>query len=195
MKISTTRFGDLEIDRKDIITFNEGLLGFEQFKKFIIVDPGDQTLILWFQSIDDAATAFPIIEPKIFNPDYSIKLLPNELNSLDLETVNQACVYTILTIPKNITEMSANMKAPIVINNQTKKARQIVLQDNKLDVKAPMYKELKQHIVAYASDDTKRTQVESPSVTSPEAEENSIPLELEADTTSTSGKSDREVQA
>ena len=162
MKIKTTRFGELEVDKKDIIEFTEGLLGFENLKKFFIVDPGDQTLILWLQSTDDAATAFPIIEPKIFQPSYMVKLLPVELNSLSLENLQNASVYTVLTIPQNVTEMSANLKAPIIINNKTKMARQIVLQDSKLEVRFKMYMDLKKYIVNYstnASDDSKRTNV------------------------------------
>jgi flagellar assembly factor FliW len=159
VKITTTRFGELEVDKKDIIEFTEGLLGFENLKKFFIVDPGDQTLILWLQSTDDAATAFPIIEPKIFQPNYMVKLLPVELNSLSLENLQNASVYTVLTIPQNVTEMSANLKAPIIINNKTKSARQIVLQDSKLEVRFKMYMDLKKYIVNYASDDSKRTNV------------------------------------
>ncbi len=157
MKINTTRFGELEVDKEDVIVFKEGLLGFEGLKKFFIVDPGDQTLILWFQSAEDPSTAFPIIEPKIFKPEYIVKLLPAELASLELESINDASVYTILTIPKTVTDMSANLKAPIVINNKTKIARQIVLQDSKLEVRCKMYKELKMYIVNYASDDSTRT--------------------------------------
>lgn len=167
VKINTTRFGELEVEKKDIIVFKEGLLGFENLKQFFIVDPGDQTLILWFQSAEDPATAFPIIEPKIFQPNYIVKLLPAELASLDLESINDASVYTILTIPKVVSEMSANLKAPIVINNKTKIARQIVLQDSKLEVRCKMYKELKKYIVSYASDDSTRTRATEPSVTSP----------------------------
>lgn len=162
MKIKTTRFGELEVDKKDIIEFTEGLLGFENLKKFFIVDPGDQTLILWLQSIDDAATALPIIEPKIFQPNYMVKLLPVELNSLSLENLQNASVYTVLTIPQNVTEMSANLKAPIIINNKTKNARQIVLQDSKLEVRFKMYMDLKKYIVNYASDDSKRTNIAAP---------------------------------
>lgn len=164
MKIKTTRFGELELNKKDIITFKEGLLGFENLKRFFIVDPGDQTLILWFQSVDDEATAFPIIEPKIFKPDYAVKLLPAELASLELENLNNSLIYTILTIPQDVTEMSANLKAPIVINNQTRVARQIVLQDSKLEVRHKMYKELKSYIVNFASDDSRRTRINEPSV-------------------------------
>jgi len=162
VKIKTTRFGELEVDKKDIIEFTEGLLGFESLKKFFIVDPGDQTLILWLQSIDDAGTAFPIIEPKIFQPNYMVKLLPVELNSLALENLQNASVYTVLTIPQNVTEMSANLKAPIIINNKTKHARQIVLQDSKLEVRFKMYMDLKKYIVNYASDDSKRTNIATP---------------------------------
>jgi flagellar assembly factor FliW len=164
VKYNTTRFGELDVDKKDIVTFKEGLLGFEQLKKFFIVDPGDQTLILWCQSAEDPATAFPIIEPKIFQPHYSVKLLPAEMASLELESLNSASVYTILTIPEVVTDMSANLKAPIVINNQTKQARQIVLQDSKLEVRFKMYAELKKYISNFnASDDSRRTNVEASS--------------------------------
>lgn len=159
VKVHTTRFGEFDVNKDDIITLKEGLLGFDKLKRFFVLDPGDQTLILWLQSLDDPATAFPIIEPKIFKPDYSVKLLPAELNSLELENVNMASIYTILTIPKDISEMSANLKAPLVINNQTKMARQIVLQDSKLEVQCKMYKDLKTYIVNYTSDDSNRTNV------------------------------------
>lgn len=161
MKINTTRFGEIEVDQNDVITFTEGLLGFENLKKFFIVDPNDQTLIIWLQSVEDGSTAFPIIEPRIFAPEYKVKLMPAEYTSLSLESLNNASIYSILTIPSDISEMSANLKAPIVINNVTKVARQIVLQDNKLEVRFPMYKDLKKAIVGFskASDDSVRTTV------------------------------------
>lgn len=162
MKVNTTRFGELQVNKEDIINFSEGLLGFEKLTQFFIVDPGDSTLILWLQSIENPETAFPIIEPKIFKPDYIAKLLPADMNSVELENISEAKIYSILTIPTEITKMSANLKAPVVINNNKKIARQIVLQDNKLSVKYEMYKELKSYIVSVASDDRKRTNVEAP---------------------------------
>jgi len=160
VKVNTTRFGELQVNKEDVINFQEGLLGFENLKKFFVVDPGDSTLILWLQSIDDEKIAFPIIEPKIFKPDYVAKLLPADMNSVELDSLTQAKIYSILTIPSDITTMSANLKAPVVINNAKKIAKQIVLQDSKLNVKHEMYKELKSYIVAFSSDDSKRTRVE-----------------------------------
>ncbi len=157
MKVKTTRFGELEVNPNDIVTFSEGLLGFENLKKYFVVDPGDSTLILWLQSTEDEKVAFPIIEPKIFKPDYIAKLLPADLNGLELENLQSAKLYSILTIPANVTEMSANLKAPVVINSLRKVGKQIVLQDSKLSVKHEMYKELKVYIVNFSSDDARRT--------------------------------------
>lgn len=159
MGIKTTRFGELEVNSTDIISFTDGLLGFDNLTKYFVVDPGDNTLILWLQSAEDEKVAFPIIEPKIFSPDYVVKLTPSELAILNLESLNNAKIYCVLTIPQNVTEMSANLKAPIVINNNKKIAKQVVLQDSKLSVKHEMYKELKTYIVNYTSDDSKRTNV------------------------------------
>jgi flagellar assembly factor FliW len=164
VKVKTTRFGELELNPSDLITFAEGLFGFENLKKYFVVDPGDSTLILWLQSTEDEKVAFPIIEPKIFKPDYIAKLLPADLNGLELETLQTAKLYSILTIPANVTEMSANLKAPIVINSAKKIGKQIVLQDSKLSVKHEMYKELKTYIVNFSSDDSRRTNYE-PSIT------------------------------
>lgn len=180
MKINTTRFGELEVDKSDMISFKEGLLGFEGLKQFFVVDPGDQTLILWLQSSEQPGLAFPIIEPKIFKPEYMVQLVPSEMRSLNLENINDAVVYSILTIPQVVTEMNANLKAPIIINNKSKLGRQIVLQDSKLEVKFPMYMELKKYIVNYNSDDTKRTNITistTQSETQSEYVEVEVPLE------------------
>jgi flagellar assembly factor FliW len=160
VKVKTTRFGELEVNPSDIVTFSEGLLGFENLKKYFVVDPGDSTLILWLQSTEDEKVAFPIIEPKIFKPDYIAKLLPADLNGLELESLQTAKLYSILTIPANVTEMSANLKAPVVINSNKKVGKQIVLQDSKLSVKHEMYKELKVYIVNFSSDDARRSSYE-----------------------------------
>lgn len=157
MQVSTTRFGQLEVNPSDIITFHSGLLGFENLKQYFVVDPGDSTLILWLQSIEDEKIAFPIIEPKIFKPDYIARLLPADLNGLDLDTLQSAKLYSILTIPSNVMEMNANLKAPIVINSSKKVGKQIVLADSKLSVKHEMYRELKTYIVNFSSDDSTRS--------------------------------------
>ena len=99
------------------------------------------------------------------------------MQSLKIDHVNDV-VYSILTIPQVVTEMNANLKAPIIINNKEKLGRQIVLQDSKLEVKFPMYIELKKYIVSYNSDDTKRTNI---SVSEAQPEETYTEIEAPLD--------------
>lgn len=144
MKINTSRFGVLDVAENDIIHFEDGLLGFESMQRFFIVDPADDTLILWMQSVDSAEVAFPVLEPKIFKSDYKVHLSANELRCLKIESTKNrnTLVYCILTIPDDVTKMTANLKAPIVVNTASQSGRQVVLQENEYSVKYSMYKEL-----------------------------------------------------
>lgn len=144
MKVNTSRFGIVDVADADIVQFQDGLLGFESLKRFFIVDPADDTLIMWLQSVDAADVAFPVLEPKIFKADYKVRLSANELRTLQINSASNkdTLVYCILTIPSDVTTMTANLKAPIVVNTQGQIARQVVLQENEYSVKFSMYKEL-----------------------------------------------------
>lgn len=134
----------VEVAETDIVEFPDGLLGFENLKRFFLVDPADETLILWLQSVDSSDVAFPILEPKLFKGDYKVRLSANELRFLKINSTSNkdTLVYCILTIPEDITAMTANLKAPLVINTASQLARQVVLQENEYSVKFSMYKEL-----------------------------------------------------
>lgn len=156
MKINTSRFGTLEVQDSDIIQFSDGLLGFDHLKKFFIVDPADDTLILWLQSLEAPDVAFPVLEPKIFKQDYKVRLSANELRSLQIgASKKDILVYCILTIPNDITQMTANLKAPVVINSQSQLARQVVLQENEYSVKNLIYKDLLAVIMSVANQGSK----------------------------------------
>ncbi len=151
MIVKTGRFGQLTVSEDDTILIPHGILGFPQYTRFCLVDPGDETLILWLQSLEDSTIAFPLLEPKIFKPDYSVRLSAAELRELKLENINQSAVYSILTIGEDITQMTANLKAPLVINLKQKLARQVVLQENEYSIKHLMFKELRAHLMTIAA--------------------------------------------
>lgn len=151
MILQTGRFGTLTVQDSEIIAFPSGLLGFPECTRFCLVDPGDDTLILWLQSLDRPDLVFAVLEPKIFRPDYSARLSAAELRELKLETVQQSAVYSILTLPADVSQMTANLKAPIVINLKAQIARQVVLQENEYSLKQPMFKELRMHLMTIAA--------------------------------------------
>lgn len=151
MIVKTGRFGQLTISEEEVIEFPFGVLGFPENKKFCLVDPGDETLILWLQSLDDPNLAFPLLEPKIFRTDYSVRLSGTELRELKLDNINQSAVFSILTIPDQIDQMTANLKAPLVINLKEQIAKQVVLQENEYSIKHPMFTELRTHLMTIAA--------------------------------------------
>jgi flagellar assembly factor FliW len=145
--VKTGSFGQLTVGDDEIITIPQGLLGFPEYTKFCLVDPADDTLILWLQSMENPNIAFAMLEPKIFKPDYTARLSAVELRELRLQNINQSTVYSILTIPDDVTAMSANLKAPLVINLKEQIAKQVVLQENEFTIKHLMYKELRTHLL------------------------------------------------
>ncbi|MFZ9594989.1 MAG: flagellar assembly protein FliW [Bdellovibrionia bacterium] len=148
MIVKTGRFGQLGVENDEMIYIPQGILGFPDYKRFFIVDPGDDTFILWLQAVDHADLAFPILEPKIFKPDYTVRLSALELRELKLENINQSAVFSILTIPESVTQMTANLKAPLVINLKEQVAKQVVLQENEYSIQHEMFKELKMHLLS-----------------------------------------------
>lgn len=147
MVVQTGRFGQVEVSSEEIISIPSGVLGFPEDHNFCLVDAGDDTLILWLQSLSNPHLAFPLLEPKIFKPEYIVRLSAAELRELRLASIKDASVFTILTLPTDLTQMTANLKAPLVINTREKVAKQVVLQENDQPIKHAMFKELRAHLV------------------------------------------------
>ncbi len=151
MIIKTGRFGQITVGDDEIILIPQGILGFPEYRKFCLVDPSDETLILWLQSLEQPDIVFPVLEPKLFKPEYSARLSAAELRELKLENINQSAVFVILTIPEDATKMTTNLKAPIVINLKEQIAKQVVLQENEYSIKHEMFKELRAHLITIYS--------------------------------------------
>ena len=64
--IATTRFGQVQISASDIISFPEGILGFNELKRFVLLDDPNDEIFAWLQACDDAGVAFPVLEPELF---------------------------------------------------------------------------------------------------------------------------------
>lgn len=142
MLIKTTRFGSIEVQEQEVLTFPEGLLGFSDFRKFVLLDDPNDEIFAWLQSCENAAIAFPVLEPELFTKKYEITLAKTDLEVLKLNEPTGYRAFCIVTIPEDPTQMTANMKAPILINIESRLAKQCVLQDNQLAIKAAIFADL-----------------------------------------------------
>jgi len=145
--IATTRFGKVQIAQDDIINFSEGILGFNDLRRFVILDDHNDEIFAWLQSCEMPDVAFPVLEPEIFAENYVPVLTKMDGETLKLEAGQRPRAIAIITIPDDPTQMTANLKAPILINLKLKMARQCVLQDNSLQIREPIFTKLQQRVV------------------------------------------------
>jgi flagellar assembly factor FliW len=142
MQVETSRFGTLEIDETAIITFPDGLPGFEAHRRFAFVphrmpDPDKPSPFVWFQSLEDGRLAFLITNPLTFFPDYEPVLSASDRNALAADEDGAALsIYALLTVPSgNPSGITANLLAPLVINTANLRARQVIVNDDRFGLR------------------------------------------------------------
>jgi len=125
IKFSTSRFGVLEAEEGKIINFPDGLVGFSDLKRFILIDHKD-TPLKWLQSIDDRDIAFIVASPDIIAAEYSIDLDRTVKKYLQLENENDLVVLVIMRVSGE--DVIANFQGPLIINANNMKGVQIILE-------------------------------------------------------------------
>jgi len=144
MRIETTRFGTIEVNPEEIITFPEGLLGFEEYHHYVILHQ-PEGIFSFMQSVDEPWLCFVVIMPEFLRADYSVTLEPEQVQELELESAEDSQVFAIVTIPEDITEMTANLQAPLVINCKRRLAKQIVLMDGMYKIRHNVLAEMQRN--------------------------------------------------
>ncbi|MCK4905991.1 MAG: flagellar assembly protein FliW [Spirochaetes bacterium] len=139
VKIQTKAFGEIEVSDKQKISFPDGILGFEFIKDYYLLDMEDSPFY-WLQSIEEQDIAFVVIQPDLFIPDYKLKVNNAELESIDIKDKEDILIFTIVTIPENPSEMTANLQGPIIINKKNNLARQAISLDDNHRVKHALMK-------------------------------------------------------
>lgn len=134
MKINTTRFGTIEIEENKIIFFPLGIPGFDNLKRYALIDYKDP--IKWLHAVDDPAVAFIVANPFIIFPDYSVDLRDDEQQFLDIRRPEDSLILTILTVVNK--HVTANLKAPLVMNTVNLKGAQIILDNEGYGFRTPL---------------------------------------------------------
>lgn len=143
MLINTRDFGEVDVAEEELITFPAGIFAFEEKRKFALMCPlGEGVYPKWLQSAEDVAPCFIVFDPFIVDENYSVKLEPSDENLLKfnpkLADNNSMELLVIATVPRDFKKTTVNMKAPIVINRQTRLAAQVILPAD-YDFKFPLY--------------------------------------------------------
>ncbi len=142
MKIETKIFGEIEISDDKVITFENGIIGFPDLKRFALLhdeERGTNVGIRFMQSLDEPGFAMPVMDPLIVKPDYDPEVNDELLAAAGNVTGDNILVLVTATIPKDLTQMSVNLQGPFVINVEEHKACQVIVEGGDYPVKFPVY--------------------------------------------------------
>lgn len=131
-------FDDLVYSKEDIITFPSGIPGFENNKEFVLVQIPDYAPFEWLVCIDGTRLRFALVNPLCFVPDYSPKMVKEQIADLKIEKPEDVLLYVIVTIRDNPALSTANLIGPIVINKRSKVAKQVIIEDERYSTQEPI---------------------------------------------------------
>ncbi len=146
MLVKTRYFGDIELNEDKIITFEYGLFGFEEYTRFALLynsEAEERPSISWLQSVEEQSLALPVMIPTIVMPDYNPIVEDEVLGTLGDWNEENTSVLVTVTVPKDITLMTTNMKAPILINTDNMKGCQVVVENPDYEIRYKIYDLLK----------------------------------------------------
>lgn len=142
MKANTRLFGEIDIPDEKIITFEQGLMGFENCKKFTIIydtSKGKESSISWLQSMDQPELAFSMISPFYVMKDYNPIVESEWLEPLGEVNEDNLVIFVLMNIKSDVTKLTANMKAPLIINSDTCKGAQLIVENQDYEIRYNIY--------------------------------------------------------
>ncbi len=144
MRANTRLFGDIDIPEEKIITLDNGIIGFPDMKHFTLIFDEEKkgASLMWFQSMDEPQFAMPVMQPQIVMPEYNPTINDSLLQPLGDLNENNLYVLVTVTVPPQIEKISVNLKAPIIVNMDTLKGAQLIVEDD-LSVRYAIYDILK----------------------------------------------------
>ena len=141
--VATTRFGIIEVVPEQLIHFNNGLIGFESQKRFVLIKTEQNSPFQWLQSLDLPWLAFPTMDPWLFQPDYSPTISDVDCEEVDLQPADPRAILVIVTVPRDRPQqMTANLLGPVLINLRNRLARQIIVENEDYETQHLIYETL-----------------------------------------------------
>ena len=140
--IHTVRFGDFEVEEKSIVHFAQGIPAFEDEHEFVLIPYDAESPYLFLQSCQTPDLAFLMTSPYLFFKDYEFEIDNATEKKLGVEKPEDVAVYVLLTIPGgSIKDMTANLMAPVIINQNTLDAAQLVLEKSPYQTKHRLFQQ------------------------------------------------------
>ena len=134
MLLKTRLFGEIEVKNEEIIEFTRPILGFDDYRRYVLMNKDSIFPTFWLQSVDNPKLAFPVVSPFYVSENYSLKLDTQEFEDIHIDSIEDAIILTLLVVPQDVSLMRTNLRAPIIYNPKKKMAKQVILQEEKYPI-------------------------------------------------------------
>lgn len=142
MLITTRVFGDVDIAEDKIISFPGGIVGFPELKRFTLLydqEKGTDCPIKWLQSIEEPGFALPVMDPLLVKTDYNPVIEDELLKPIGELKEENTVVFVGINVPSDLTRMTVNLQAPLIINADERKGCQVILEGDAYPIRYEIY--------------------------------------------------------
>lgn len=141
MKFETTRFGQIEVKTEEIVVFPDGPLGFPDCTRFTLIDEERAQPFRMLQSLDNPSLAFVVINPQVVRNNYKFQVTKEDLKYVKATDIDSLEVYAIVTMARDVKDITVNLQGPLVINYEHRLGHQFVLVDSDYTTREPLVAE------------------------------------------------------
>lgn len=120
------------------IFFEKGIPGLEKYREFEINQVESNEKFKQIISIKDSNIGFIAISPFEIKKDYELNLSDDVIKELQIDSPKDVLVLSLITLGKTLEKSTVNLKAPVIINIKNNKGKQLILQDDKYNIKEPL---------------------------------------------------------
>jgi flagellar assembly factor FliW len=128
MKFWNRQFGELEFEENHLVLFPAGLIGFDGYKRFLIVNDEETEPFRWLVSVEEDDLSFPLLDPALLIEQYADRLPGSESST----------VFLVASLHEQTEHSTVNLRSPLVIDNDSREGRQVILDDDSLPLQYPL---------------------------------------------------------
>jgi flagellar assembly factor FliW len=160
MHLESSRFGSIEVPDAIRLSFPQGMIGFPDETEYVLLKQRPDSVFMWLHSTTNASLAFPVVLPWAFHWEYEVKLGDEDLEAIGVENASQISIMCVVNVGADVRKGPINLFSPIVINNDTRLARQVINTADGYSTRDGLFKEAAQPTpVAMHESDTRNVAV------------------------------------
>jgi flagellar assembly factor FliW len=143
IKIFNPAIGEIELDESTILTFQEGMLGLPEYKKYVLIDSPQIKPFLRLQCVEEPQISFLAIDPANIDPGYREYMISRDPNHYFIDNPDDVVLLVVCKVSEDGSDITGNLQAPVIINHRKMAGCQVVLLDGPYHVRHSLVQAVK----------------------------------------------------